>query len=1068
MAQDESLESNEEERVAEEAARPVAARRGRRRRIALGVGVAGAMVLGGVWTAREDIADNLVQSELSALGLPATYDIVQIGPDEQIVRNVVIGDPAHPDLTIAEVRVATRLHFGLPGLGRITLVRPRLYGRVKNGSVSFGSLDKVLFADPQSTEPTQLPDFDLAVKDGGALLVTDAGRVGISLEGQGALRGGFEGELAAKAPALAYAGCSSGSASLYGKLSVAAGRPRLKGPLRLEDLTCEGQGASLAKAGLDLDLELDDTLDGGRASLDLSAQRLRMADAGAAALEGSAQVTYRGGSLNARYDLAAKDPGGAPLHLSRLELSGTARASAGFETLSLETDLAGENLRPGSGLASALQDLARSTQGSLVAGLADQIRVNLARQLRGSTLEARLIARSNARGRSVVVPQARVRARSGESLLELSRMQMLLADGAPRVSGNFMTSGRGLPRLNGRMETRDSGETAFHVQMADYRAGEDHVAIPEMVLRQRANGDLEMTGEVRLGGALPGGAVRNLRVPVSGRWKGNGDLALWSSCTTVTFDALSMANLTLDANRLSLCPPKGGSMARYDRGGFTFAAGAPGLELSGHLGESEVRLATGPVGLAYPGTLAASDIAVALGPEAAPSRFAIANLTADLSGDVAGTFENADVALAAVPLDLHEVAGNWSYAGGVLRLDDSQFVLVDRQKDARFEPMVARGASLELADNVISASARLREPQSDRAVGRVDIVHDLGTLHGHADLAVDGLTFGDNLQPEQLSTNLRGLVSLVEGTVTGTGRIDWKGDAITSRGRFASDGLDFAAPFGPVEGLSGEVVFTDLLGMVTAPDQRLAVASINPGIEVTNGAISFEMQPDYRLVVNGAKWPFMDGELTLAPTTMTVGALETRRYTLNVKGLNAASLVRHMELDNISASGVFDGQLPIVYDQNGARIENGSLVAREPGGNVAYVGALSYEDLSTMGNFAFDALKSIDYKTMEVTLNGSLSGEIITQLRFAGISQGTGAKRNFLTRQIAKLPVRFIVNIQAPFFQLFGNMRSLYDSNYVVDPRELGLVARDGTSKAEEGAVAPFISIQPPVSEDTP
>ena len=39
----------------------------------------------------------------------------------------------------------------------------------------------------------------------------------------------------------------------------------------------------------------------------------------------------------------------------------------------------------------------------------------------------------------------------------------------------------------------------------------------------------------------------------------------------------------------------------------------------------------------------------------------------------------------------------------------------------------------------------------------------------------------------------------------------------------------------------------------TAPDQRLRIAPINPGIPAENGTLSFEMHPGHVLVVNGAR-----------------------------------------------------------------------------------------------------------------------------------------------------------------------------------------------------------------------
>jgi hypothetical protein len=234
------------------------------------------------------------------------------------------------------------------------------------------------------------------------------------------------------------------------------------------------------------------------------------------------------------------------------------------------------------------------------------------------------------------------------------------------------------------------------------------------------------------------------------------------------------------------------------------------------------------------------------------------------------------------------------------------------------------------------------------------------------------------------------------------------------------------------------------LGLVTAPDQHLKIASINPGIEVNDGELHFEMRPDNVLAVLGASWPFLDGTLALEPTRMKFGVAETRNFTLRINGLDAAKFVERMDMGNISATGIFDGAIPLVFDENGGRLEGGRLVSRAPGGNVSYVGALSYKDLSTMANFAFDALKSLDYRRMQIDLSGPLEGEIVTRVTFDGIAQGAGAKRNFLTNRIARLPIKFNVNLRAPFFKLVGSLRSLYDPSAVRDPRELGLLGPDG------------------------
>ena len=75
-----------------------------------------------------------------------------------------------------------------------------------------------------------------------------------------------------------------------------------------------------------------------------------------------------------------------------------------------------------------------------------------------------------------------------------------------------------------------------------------------------------------------------------------------------------------------------------------------------------------------------------------------------------------------------------------------------------------------------------------------------------------------------------------------------------------------------------------------------------------------------------------------------------------------------------------------------------------------------------MANFAFDALKSLDYSTMTIGMDGNLAGDVVTRVEFSGIKQGKDTKQNFITRQVAKIPVKFNVNVHAPFYSLISSM----------------------------------------------
>jgi hypothetical protein len=148
------------------------------------------------WFNRERIADNVIGGQLKDMGLPAKYRIVSVGAQRQVLSDLVIGDPAHPDLTIERAEVEIRPRFGWPVVGEVKLVRARLYGTYRQGKLSFGSLDKVLF-DSGSKEPFRLPDMNLALEDGRARIDSDMGPLAVKLGGRGNLRSGFAGAVLA-------------------------------------------------------------------------------------------------------------------------------------------------------------------------------------------------------------------------------------------------------------------------------------------------------------------------------------------------------------------------------------------------------------------------------------------------------------------------------------------------------------------------------------------------------------------------------------------------------------------------------------------------------------------------------------------------------------------------------------------------------------------------------------------------------------------------------------------------------------------------------------------------------
>ena len=99
-------------------------------------------------------------------------------------------------------------------------------------------------------------------------------------------------------------------------------------------------------------------------------------------------------------------------------------------------------------------------------------------------------------------------------------------------------------------------------------------------------------------------------------------------------------------------------------------------------------------------------------------------------------------------------------------------------------------------------------------------------------------------------------------------------------------------------------------------------------------------------------------------------------------------------------------------------------------------------------------------------MDGPLAGEMVTRVRFAGVSQGEGAKGNFLVRRLQRLPFVFNIRIEAPFRGLIDSAQSFYDPSRLVG-RNLPALIEEQNKRAAEAAGSPP-PVQPPASRKVP
>ncbi|HWH18117.1 MAG TPA: YdbH domain-containing protein [Allosphingosinicella sp.] len=992
-----------------------------------------------IWTQRRQLATDWIAGELERRGVQATYRVTRIGFRTQRLADVVIGDPRRPDLTARQVEIKISWGFRRPRIGLIKARGVRLYGRIVNRRVSFGQVDKLL--PPPTGKPFAFPDLNVDLADAAIVLDTKAGRIAAAVEGEGNLANGFRGEMAARSSGLLLGKCAINAPVLYARVGINDQRPSIDGPVRAQRMLCPGAGLDLVRPVIDVDATFSEAFNRWRGNAGLQIQRAVIGGNGAAGLTG--RITFAGRKKLTRgaMNLTAVQTRMGDIASARTTLQGRYAVSLGSGALSLVADASAQGI---SGAAASVRPIVQalsSVEGTPIGPIGNALAAAVSRAARGldATASLRLV---NGRGFGAVrVEQLNARSRSG-ARLDLAGGEGVTyywPSGAMRVDGEFGLTGGGFPAMRVSLnQPRGSRAMSGQAVIAPFSAGRSWLALAPIRFRAGANGLTRIETAATLSGPFKDGFVRGLSIPIAGTF-GNGGFAFGEGCTTARFEALQVAGLRLGGTRLPLCPTGRALVWKNPGGPVQGGAEMRQVRLAGMLGQTPISMAASRLRLAVgqPG-FDSSNVAIRLGRGDSTNRLDLGRLGGRFTSEgVIGTFAGADGKIANVPLLLSDASGRWRVIGGDVTVEGAMTVS-DEADPPRFWPLRTDDFRLTLVNNQIHATAWLHDLDTGTRITQATIDHSLRTGTGRALLDVPGITFAvGGYQPEELTRLTTGVVALVDGTLVGNGQINWSSRGTTSTGTFSTTDMDLAAPFGPVEGLTTTVNFTDLLGLVSAPGQLAEIDLIRAGIDVENGRIRYQLLPNSNVRVESGIWPFMGGELRLAETLLDFSRPTTKRLTFHVIGLDAAVFVREMEFDVVEATGIFDGILPMEFDENGGRIVGGRLEARPGGGTLSYVGTVSEASLGTFGMAAFNALRSLRYDKFIINLDGSLEGEFLASIELDGIATNTapqGGIAGMVISQIARIPFEFNINIRGPFRALIATARSLKDPSIIIQP----------------------------------
>lgn len=848
-----------------------------------------------VYETRRQVAGRVAESWLRSHGVDADIAVTRLDATGFSGR-LRLGAADDPDLIVDRIDVDYDLAMpwtGAPFALRarsIRLVHPRAKLAFDGERLRYGSLDP-LIQDLLSRPKTDTPAPDIRVDDGEVRLTTPYGL----LRADRATATLSEGRLTRLDARLAPATLKAGEA--FAELD--GGEIHAVGDGRTLDARVTLAADEAGQGGLKVET----------ARAELSLQDIRYE------LDGKTIRVAARGRLHARADRLAANGARieAPIltvDAGRIEAASGAALSGGFDATA---QLKAGGLRAGDVRASGLTGEARLNGATFsTAG-------------KGAGLRAPVSAR---------VTAAALPLRFGQADASISGLNGSFQGRLDTAAAAVLT-GRAALAARGAVAAEDARRLAAALPEPAYAAAAERalrsftVTAPSIDVALGERLSLSPAAPVRLqsaSGALATLTPRSLRLGEA--LAGGGALQLGGGGlpdVDVEVAGLSTRGGATEARlavrtRLDLGPVRGAEvkadgLARLAGGGFSFAA-ASCAEVSADrldFGETRIEDPAGQV-CAQPG---APLIEVRQG------RWRVA---AALAG-----------ARAAVPelmIRLDDGAGRLDLSGrgetmtGQVDLGDAR--LLDTAEAKRFEPLRGQG-SAALADGVWRGRIDLRTG-AGHPLGAVAFTHDQASGAGSAEIDASRLAFAKGgLQPAEVTPQAV-ILDQAEGPASFTGRLAWsQGQPLIGSGRFSTTGLDFVSPVGPVHRLAGDVAFTSLSPLVTAPDQAIGASLIDAFAPLSDVKVVFDLADDV-LHVDAGALSAVGGRIELEPLALPLTRSSTVQGAIVLDGVDLGQVIALTSYaDKIQARLIVDGRLPFEAGPQGFRFLKGQIATVEPG-----------------------------------------------------------------------------------------------------------------------------------------
>jgi hypothetical protein len=326
------------------------------------------------------------------------------------------------------------------------------------------------------------------------------------------------------------------------------------------------------------------------------------------------------------------------------------------------------------------------------------------------------------------------------------------------------------------------------------------------------------------------------------------------------------------------------------------------------------------------------------------------------------------------------------YAKGVVTLDGSTL-----------PPLAVTGEG-RLEGGRVTGTAQTALPRAPEFPIFADYAFENGV--GSATLNVPNFVWKPGgIQPQALAPALRGKVAQVRGQSSALVTLDYiAGQPIKSRGTVTLKDMDIGTLVGPFTGVNAALEFESLYPLVSRVRQTITMTGFNPGVQLGDGTVIMEVVTGGFNLID-ARWPVGDGAISVRPILWSTEPGAVNTITVGVDDVSLGDVIKRLGNEDLYASGLISGELPIVIDGVSLKVKDGRLLVKDGGVvRVHNKGLNAAGEANETAKMAVDALKDLRYEELSLDINGPLDGDIILGIVFTGHNPDVLYGSDFLFR----------------------------------------------------------------------